>query len=107
MGPIRTAAARADVSLRRVGGLDLVAFEDVPRLLASIRDLGWRVLGIEGFRLHGGRIVPCMDAIADWSALSGSEASDRSVEASLRYLGSVGEPGMLFDLTLEASNHRD
>lgn len=105
MGLTQVVADRAKIPVHRAGSLELVAFEDTPRLLEAIRRLGWRVLGIEGFRIENGCTVPVMSAIADWSDLIESEVADRSIQESSRFIESVGGPGMLFDFVLEAPNH--
>ncbi|MCP4548388.1 MAG: hypothetical protein GY835_18155 [bacterium] len=97
MGLINTLARRAGLRLIRVGGLQLVAFPDVPDFLDACMAAELLVLGVEGFGYEDGEVWPDMSAIADFSELT---SSHQSVVEARMFADSVGRPGMLFDFTV-------
>lgn len=63
-------AAEAGISTLEQGeGTSLVRVGDADRLLALCAAKGIAVIGIEGFQLSGGNLVPDMSLIADFSEL--------------------------------------
>ncbi len=97
MGLTANLARRAGLRLKKVGGLQLVAFPDVQDFLDACMAAEVLVLGIEGFSSEDGEVRPDMSAIADFSELT---SSSHSVVEARMFVDSVGRPGMLFDFIL-------
>jgi len=100
MGLAEQVAQRIGLSLRVIGGAPLVAAKDAERFIAGCQQGRILVLGIEGFRLEGGSLVPDMDAIADFASPILPTLA-RSIAASRRFLLKVNQPGMWFNFTLQ------
>ena len=100
MGSVTLHVARQlDIPVHISGALSLVAANDVPRFLDGCKLVRARVLGIEGFRLHGGGVRPDMDAIADLSRVVEPGAS---VEEARVFTSQFAGSDLLFEFTLEA-----
>lgn len=97
MGLTDTLARRAGLRLRKVGGLQLIAFPDVQDFLDACMAAEVLVLGVEGFSFEDGEVRPDMSAIADFSELT---SSNQSVVEARIFADSVGRPGLLFDFTV-------
>lgn len=99
MGLIAEIARSVGVGVHQSGPTELVSGADLIKLLGAVRSRGMSVLGLEGFRIVGGRLVPEMNAIADFSTISGSADSEETVAEALRFISRVGEPDLLYDVT--------
>ena len=97
MGLTAELATSAGISFRRSGGLELIGSADADAFLDECAKAGARVLGIEGFRLGGGKTRPDMSAIAD---LSGIEDPGASVDEARAAVAEIGQPGLLFEFTM-------
>jgi hypothetical protein len=91
----------AGVVVHRVGQTELVAAADLACFLHAVRDSNLHVLGLEGFRIDGGNLVPDMDAIADFSSMAGSAPSVDTVAEALRFISEVAGPKLYFELTFD------
>lgn len=100
MGLIAEIANSVGVRVRLSGQTELVAAADLVAFLEAVRSRELCVLGLEGFRVVEGSLVPEMDAIADFSTLSSSAASEHSVAEALQFLSAVGAPDLYYDVTL-------
>lgn len=91
-------ARRGGVSLRRIGTVDLVDAADAPAFLDACASAGTRVLGVEGFHVVDGGVVPDMEAIADFSSLTDSNESVREARA---FVVATADPDLAFEFILE------
>lgn len=101
MGLVADVAQSVAVTVHRSGSMELSAFGGLVTFLGAARSLGICVLGLEGFRVSDGHVVPVMDAIADLSSLDRSAGCDGTIAEALRFLSSLGETDLLFDVSLE------
>lgn len=103
MGLTAQLAAVTGVAVKEVGSLELVAWSDADAFLKVVRDRNIVILGIEGFRIEGSKVVPYMNAIADFSGLpSDEDLSATTVLEASRFLRVVSQPNMYFDFQLDA-----
>lgn len=100
MGLVAQIASSVGISVRHSGQAELVAAADAVRFLEEVLSRDLCVLGLEGFRVVGDRLVPDMDAIADFSSIAGGESSRETVVEALRFLSNVRESDLFFDVTL-------
>ena len=101
MGLVERISTSVGIGVYRSGQMELVAAPDVVRFLTAVSSRGLRVLGLEGFRIVGDRLIPDMDLVADFSSISGSAASEESVAEALRFLSNVGGSGQFYDVILD------
>jgi hypothetical protein len=83
------------------GGVALFNRPDSLRLMDHCVSHGIGVLGVEGFRIEGDKIIPLMDYIIDFSELAnvaGSNFRKKSVEIVVQFLKSMPEKN---DILLE------
>lgn len=97
MGLTVNLAQQAQIDVRDVGALHLIALADTEAFLDTCEAAGVLVLGVEGFYLDTAQARPEMDAIADFSRLTGYE---ESIFEARCFIKAVGRPGMLFDFAL-------
>ena len=93
----------AGLEPKSVAGLQLLAVDQVRRLLLVVERVGWVVWGLDGFEIVDGGVRPDMDQIADWSALRETCAEDlsaRSVEETRRFLNTVGRHDRLYEVVV-------
>ncbi|MCL4472455.1 MAG: hypothetical protein M1539_04395 [Actinobacteria bacterium] len=101
MGSLTEDLARhAQINVVNIGGLHLVATTDIATFLDTCQTENVLVIGIEGFRLEGERVLPDINAIADFSHLSNSI---ESIVEARRFFDAVDKPGMVYDFTLSMS----
>lgn len=96
--------------IARSAGIDLIEpaalirSADMARLLSELRSRHAIILGLEGFELRDGTLVPRMDLIADFSSLSGLPAGERSASSIRETEGFLAQEGLghlVFDVTLD------
>jgi hypothetical protein len=100
VGLVDDIARTRGLSVKRAGGLSLIAARDAEAFLDECQLQRIRVIGAEGVRLEGAATVPDMGAIADFSEL-GSEPAVKSVRQAKRFVREITSPDLLFDFTLE------
>jgi hypothetical protein len=100
MGLISDIARSAGIAVYQSGPTELVSSVDLAKFLDTVRSRGICVSGLEGFRIVGDRLVPDMDAIADFSSIATSGDCEGTVAEALRFLSDVGEPELLFEVML-------
>lgn len=98
MGLVKEIAESVSANVYHSGPTELISGADLVRFLGAVRSRGVCVLGLEGFRLVDGHLVPDMDAIADFSSVE--DSAESTVAEALRFLSNVGEPELLYDVTL-------
>ncbi len=101
MGLVAQIAASVDINVHQSSHTELIAAADIVRFLEAVRSRDISVLGLEGFHMVEGRLVPDMDAIADFSSFSGGVSSEEVVAEALRFLASVRGLDLLYDVTLD------
>jgi hypothetical protein len=83
----------------------LVHVGDAEKMIAFCERLKLVILGIEGFKEDGFRLIPDMELIADFSALSDlppNERCSRSVASAELFLKKIpNSPNLLLDFELE------
>jgi hypothetical protein len=97
--PFRTAGLEP----KSVAGLQLLAVDQVRRLLLTVEREGWVIWGLDGFEVVDGGIRPDMDQIADWSALKEvcvDDLSARSVAETRRFLDTAARTDRLYDVVI-------
>jgi hypothetical protein len=97
MGLIEQIARQHDIELLKKGSLELILFKDMSSILEACRIARLCVIGIEAFWLNRDSIVPNMAGIADFSEL---KLSEKSIVEALRFVKSVGQPDMLFEISV-------
>ena len=93
----------AGLEPKAVAGLQLLAVDQVRRLLLTVEREGWVIWGLDGFEIVDGEVRPDMDQIADWSALSETCADDlsaRSVEETRRFLDTAARDDRLYNVVI-------
>ena len=98
MGLIAEIASSVGVGVHHSGQTELVAATDLVRFLEAVRARDLRVLGLEGFRVVGSSLVPDMDAIADFSLITGSATSEDTVDEALRFLSDMQAPDLYYEV---------
>ena len=98
MGSVEHLARDAGVAVRRVGGLNLVAADDVDQLLDAFERAAVRVVGAEGFRLGDGDVRPDMNAILDIADL---DDNSESIGEARSFVKRVATPDLLFEFVID------
>lgn len=83
------------------GGVPLFNVSDGLKLLDYCESNGVAVLGVEGFAIKGGKRVPDMDCIVDFSAsLTDLDFLRRSIEASRKIIEGKMSSGIVLEFLL-------
>lgn len=85
------------------GGTPLFSLDDAIKLLGFCEQNDAAVLGIEGFKIAGGKRVPDMDCIADFStlvAVAGREFPTASREAAKLFIESIADSDVFLEFVL-------
>src|SRR5689334_22585026 len=84
MGLINTLAAVSHVKILSRGGSNLIKSDDTSALLRAALSHKVVVIGIEGFHIVDDKLIPDMNAIADFSAFSNllSDNLQRSIDSA-------------------------
>jgi len=102
MGLTAELCQQAGISVKRIGGLELIAASDAEGFIRAARARGVVILGIEGFRIQGSGVSPDMDAIADFSTLADdNEGAAKSLQAADRFLSGASRQDLYFDFTVK------
>ncbi|MDP8910202.1 MAG: hypothetical protein M3N47_14050 [Chloroflexota bacterium] len=97
MGLTTELASSVGIPVRRAGSLELITWFDAAAFLDECSKAGVRVLGVEGFRLPGGKTLPDMSAIADLSDVADPA---ESVAEARKLVAEIGAPDLLLEFTL-------
>lgn len=82
-------------------GTPLFDVGDGIKLVDCCKSNAIAVLGMEGFEIKGGKRVPCMDCIIDFSAsLNEVDFAAKSVEVSREVIGSMAGRGVFLEFVL-------
>ena len=101
MGLVGSVAKDAGICIYGEDPIELISTNDMPKFLEAIRkNSDYLILGLEGFKIFKDKIVPDMDAIADFSALLASDDSATTVQAAYKFLSAVMNKDLFFYLTL-------
>jgi hypothetical protein len=79
--PVEDIASERGVAVRREGSLSLICFQDCGTILEACKSHGLLILGIAAFTLSGGKVIPDIDLIADFSELAAKEWNAACLEA--------------------------
>ncbi len=91
-------AEGAGIRVIRMGGLELVRFEDAESLVLEAKRQGYGILGVDGFNLVENDIYPDLDAIADFSKnMNDQSFAARSWAWALEFIQETGAPGKYFE----------
>jgi len=100
VGLVDDIARSRGLTVKRAGGVSLIAAYDAEAFLDECQLQRVRVVGAEGVRIEGAATVPDMGAIADFSELV-SEPAVKSVREAKRFVRQITSPDLLLDFTLE------
>lgn len=83
------------------GGTPLFDVSDGVKLLDYCKSKGIAVLGVEGFKIKGDKIIPDMDCIVDFSAsLNEMDFSMKSVEMSRLIVEGMSDSSIFMEFLL-------
>lgn len=102
MGQVSDIASRAGIKIRSIGGLELIATNDMEKFLAACKREQCYILGIEGFYCENGTVMPDMEAIADFGSISKSDLAAQSVSDAENFFQMVKNRNLMFDVSLKS-----
>ena len=79
---IEQLACKVAIILRPQGALRLIRQQDCGRIVRACKSDGLLILGIEAFKLAGGKVIPVTDLIADFSELASKQWEAACLQAA-------------------------
>jgi hypothetical protein len=98
MGITTEIAGLAGVRIVQFNTEELIDSKDMYLFLRAVKSRGERILGIEGFFIRDQKLIPDMNAIADFSSIAHVKDSDSVLEAQ-HFLKSLDDQDRCFEIT--------